>query len=410
MKKIILFLLLLNYNSYSQHTFEKGHFIDNSNKKIICLIKNTDPKNNPSKFLYKLTEEGDTKERNIENTKEFEIYNFYRYERNTVNIDLPDEKPFAGNGTLYNIKNLSKSREFFFKEKTIFLKSLVKGIASLYSYSSGNWHYFFYSIENKPIEQLVYKKYPKDDNIAEFNYFKQQLSNDLKSYSLEEDEIKKLKYNEKQLVNFFFKINNPEKDINSKESKINRKSFGLDVRPRLRYSNLNFEKSSGQNLNFEDEFSFSFGLEFQYILPYNNNKWAILIEPNYSNYNSAISFHADYINDKILIANVDYKSIDLPIGLRHNFFLTKKSLLFANISYSINFVFDSSFRLDRSDGTNFQSDELDSRNNLNFGIGYKLNNKYSLELRYNLSRKISDVISWDFELQSLSIIFGYSLF
>lgn len=54
MKKRILFLLItiLSLNCYSQISFQKGYYIDNTNQKINCLIKNIDWKNNPTEFEY----------------------------------------------------------------------------------------------------------------------------------------------------------------------------------------------------------------------------------------------------------------------------------------------------------------------------------------------------------------------
>ena len=52
MKKQILLLLttILSLNSYSQINFDKGYFINDSNQKVDCLIKNIDWKNNPTEI------------------------------------------------------------------------------------------------------------------------------------------------------------------------------------------------------------------------------------------------------------------------------------------------------------------------------------------------------------------------
>jgi len=45
------------------------------------------------------------------------------------------------------------------------------------------------------------------------------------------------------------------------------------------------------------------------------------------------------------------------------------------------------------------------------GIGYKQNDRYSLEIRYQTNREIlGNYLSWNSEYKTLSIIFGYSLF
>lgn len=41
--------------SYSQIVFEDGYFINESDQKINCLIKNVDWKNNPNEFEYRVS-------------------------------------------------------------------------------------------------------------------------------------------------------------------------------------------------------------------------------------------------------------------------------------------------------------------------------------------------------------------
>ena len=49
---VIMLLFLIVTESFGQIKYEKGYFINNENKKIECLIKNKDWKNNPSEFSY----------------------------------------------------------------------------------------------------------------------------------------------------------------------------------------------------------------------------------------------------------------------------------------------------------------------------------------------------------------------
>ena len=51
-------LLFLSFIGFTQIRFEKGYFITNYGKRIDCFIKDIDWKNNPTKFDYKLNEEG----------------------------------------------------------------------------------------------------------------------------------------------------------------------------------------------------------------------------------------------------------------------------------------------------------------------------------------------------------------
>ncbi len=81
MKKglFIIFIITFSFKSYSQITFEKGYFINNNNKKIDCLIKNNDWKNNPIEFNYKLLNDKNIQIASINSIKEFGIYNYSKF-------------------------------------------------------------------------------------------------------------------------------------------------------------------------------------------------------------------------------------------------------------------------------------------------------------------------------------------
>ena len=55
-KWLFLVFPILATNCCAQISFEKGYYIDNSNQKVDCLIKNVDWKNNPTSFEYKLSD------------------------------------------------------------------------------------------------------------------------------------------------------------------------------------------------------------------------------------------------------------------------------------------------------------------------------------------------------------------
>ncbi|WP_397364543.1 hypothetical protein [Olleya sp. R77988] len=117
MKKQLLFLLtiILSFNCYSQITFEKGYFIDDSNQKTNCLIKNIDWQDNPTEFEYKLSENSKSKKANIKSIKEFGIDNISKYVRSIVNIDRSSEM----------LDDLTNDRNPEFKEEELFLKVFI---------------------------------------------------------------------------------------------------------------------------------------------------------------------------------------------------------------------------------------------------------------------------------------------
>lgn len=395
MKKQLLFLLItvLSFNCYSQISFEKGYYIDNSNQTTNCLIKNIDWKNNPTEFEYKLSENSESKKASIKLIKEFGIDNVSKYIRSNVNIDRSSEK----------FNQLSNHRKPIFKEEELFLKVVVEGKANLYLFEDGNLIRYFYNTEDTVIEQLVFKSYKTSNyKIGKNNSFKNQLWNNLKCPDFKISKVENLDYQKNDLINFFVEYNecNGEKSI-IYEKKQKKDLFNLSVRPGFNSSSLSIQNSvsSSRDTDFDNEFGFRFGIEVEFIMPFNANKWSLIIEPTYQYFKSEKE-----IRNQTVIA--DYKSIEIPVGIRHCFFLSENSKIFINGSYildlSSNSIIDFSSEVDL---------EINTGNNLAFGMGYKYNDKYSLELRYQTSREIlSDYIAWSSDYNTLSVIFGYSLF
>ena len=127
-KKLFLLIILFSYSSYSQIVFEKGYFINNSNEKMECFIKNIDWRNNPTEFTYKTSEVSTQKNIGIESVKEFGLYNFSKYVRKTVEIDK----------SLESLDRLAHEKNPVFIEQELFLKVLVEGQANLYVYQEGD--------------------------------------------------------------------------------------------------------------------------------------------------------------------------------------------------------------------------------------------------------------------------------
>ncbi|MEY2868107.1 MAG: hypothetical protein RIR01_525, partial [Bacteroidota bacterium] len=149
-KRLFLLLTILTaLNSFAQIDLEKGYFINNSNIKTECFIKNIDWLDNPVEFEYKLTPESGYISAKINSVKEFGIYDKSKYIRAKVAMDRSSTKA----------AELSISKIPVFKEEELFLKVLVEGKANLYEYIDGNLLRFFYSIDNSAISQLVYKQY-----------------------------------------------------------------------------------------------------------------------------------------------------------------------------------------------------------------------------------------------------------
>lgn len=405
-KQLLLIALftILCAESYSQIIFENGYFIDESNNKNECLIKNVDWKNNPTEFEYKFSQNDTVHKATIKTVKEFGIYNVSKYIRAKTNIDKSSEQ----------IDKMSSERNPNFQEELLFLKVLIEGKASLFLYIDGNLTRFFYKLNDSEIQQLVYKRYLIDDTILENNSFKQELFLKLKCEEIVLNDIKNLRYSNRDLEKLFIKYNKcTGSDYINYKTKQNKDLFNLTFRPSLNYSSLEIQNSvlGFNDIDFRNKLGIRFGIEAEFILPFNKNKWGIIVEPTYQYFKSEQSKETGNVSGGILVSRIDYKSIELPVGIRYYFCLNDKSKLFTNISYVFDFSNNSSIKFLRNDDSMLDELEIKSRRNLALGIGYKYKNRYSMEIRYNTNREIlSDYLYWSSNYSSLNIIFGLSMF
>ncbi len=400
-QSIILVLLCIGINGYSQINFEKGYFVNNLGEKTNCLIKNVDWKNNPTQFEYKVDESSESKIARIASVREFGIFEKSKYQRFDVEIDKSEEK----------LRYLSWNRDPEYKTETLFLKLLVEGKANLYQYDNQNVKKFFFKTDSTIIKQLVYKTYRINEiDTDKNNLYRQQLWTNLKCKDISIARIENLKYFKRELVKLFTDYNNCS---NSKTTvfgvKETKNLLSLSIRPGIRYSSLNIRNrtSSDRNTRFDDQLTYRIGLEAEFILPFNNDKWGVLLEPTYQQYKS--TGIAELAETK-----VDYKSIELPFGIRHYFLVKKNSKLYANLAYVFDITLNSKIPFPEFDNdlATRRSLELNGGRNIALGLGYKFKNKYSLEINYQPDREVltNSGISWRSNYSSISAIFGYKIF
>lgn len=402
MKKNLLLTLLsiFSFNIYAQVTFEKGHFITNSDEKVECLIKNEDLLNNPKSFIYKLSASTKEIKATINEVKAFEIYNTSKFERHTVNIDRSSEIT----------DELSLTRKVEFKQEQLFLNVLVEGKATLYHYVEPNLSRFFYKKDFSEIEQLVYKSFTSDfgKTIQKNERFKQQLLNHFTCEGISNGKITSLKYQKKSLKNFFINYNecigSTYTNYTFENSKTSKVDFNLTIRTGVNVSSLFLIDNSGnniRNLNYGIKTPLiTYGLELEVVLGFNNSKWSIIAQPNYQSYSSDIEDSIGRPN------SATYNSIEIPLGLRHYFFLNETSKLFANALFIVDATFNSEI-------DTVLEKNLEPHSKLNFGLaaGYKYNDKFSLEFRIISTRDLLSIYSGhSAKYRSLSLVFGYTLF
>jgi hypothetical protein len=400
-KALLLFAILSVCIAYAQINFENGYFINNSGSKTDVLIKNIDWLNNPSEIEYKVNETSAPKKESIKNIQEFGIYGGQKFVRKTLMLDRSSD----------DLNKISEVYKPEYREETLFLKYLVEGKNNLLYYEDGGLKRFFYSSGDSAATQLVYKPYYVDPGQLSYNtQYKNQLSTLLKC-DIQQIEIEKLKYEKKDLISLFSKDNNCSTGNSTDYTKTEKKRdlFNLNIRPGINFSKLQTEEYFYLSTKtvYDQTTAFRIGLEFEFILPFNKNKWSLFVEPTYQYYKSEKEtlIDAGTILERKSSINVDYKSVELPLGVRHYFYLNETSKLFVNVAYVIDFQLKSAIKRERSEL------EIDSGNNIIFGAGYKYNDKLSFELRIGTPRNLlQNYLYYTSDYNTVSLIFGYTFF
>ncbi|WP_062062347.1 outer membrane beta-barrel protein [Aquimarina longa] len=402
-KQLFTTLILISLNSFSQIKFEKGYFIDNTGVKTECLIKNKDWKYNPTEFQYKLSTDATVETHTINTVVEFAIANEIKYGKFNVDIDQSNK----------SLNGLSRDKEPKFVKKIVFLKYVVEGKATLFLYEADNQRKYFYATKEGDVTPLVYKKYKiNDTQIAKNRKYRQQLWSDVRHDGIKMSYVEKLQYNRKDLVKYFNLYNKTTNDHIDYTKREDKKPLNFSIRPGIEFQSFSIEnKFTKVKTEFDNKASLRLGLEAEFVLPFNNDKWSIFIEPTYHSY-TAEKKDIVYLQIQSLgvtqttTAKVKYQALQTPIGIRYGFYITNNSKIFINGAYSFNLDFSS--KIESSDEASLDIKATDS-NNFIFGLGYKYKNKYSLEVRYPTKRKMFGNKLWDSSYSSPSFILGYTI-
>jgi len=397
----LLFLFSFSITGFAQINFEKGYFIDNQGGQINCLIKNIDWRYNPVEFKYKLTEDSEVKTSTIKNVSEFVIIGLSKYVRTNVGIDRSSE----------DLNDLSLNKAPVFKEEELFLKVLVEGDKNLYQYTENRFSRYFYNSDFSKIVQLVYKTYEVKGSSGGVYYkynemFKQQLYNDV---NCEQKSIKtfvNVSYQQKDLIKTFVSHNSCKGDDMKKTyNSIKKDWFNLRLRPGVNFSSYSMN-GGGYNgvvdVKFENQVNYRIGIEAEFVLPFNNNKWSVILEPTYQYFKSET--RTKYYNTDQEV-KMDYKSIEFPVGIRYRMFFNEKHTGYINAFYVSDFSGSSEIQFEKS-----RNLELITGSNLAFGLGYEFMDKFSIEFRIYDTRPLLGNVNLKSNYNTSSIIFGYKLF
>lgn len=375
MKKNLLYLLItmISLQMFAQVKFEKAYYIDNNDLRTECFIKNTDHFSNPTSFLFKINEEdSNIRVGELSDVKEFGIENIMKFERATLDVDMSD----------LDLKYMGENREPEWKEKTLFLKVLIEGSATLYEYRAGTFKRYFYKSNNSPIQQLIFKKYfqdpPRYVKMATNKDFQKQLWTNLRYEKFTLDKVLKMDYAKEDLTKYFIEYNKSNDDsFKDYYSTKSRGSVNFKLQGGVNIVSLKSYDNENEKVEYDgNKFYLKYGGELEYVAGFNRNKWAGFIEFNHQSYkyDVAVTPHksasgATFETTERYSSNVNQYL--WSAGIRHYMYLNEGSSIY-----------------------------LDAGLYGRLGVGYSHKHKYTISFMKNNIKSFA----------SYSVVLGYTVF
>jgi hypothetical protein len=397
---IFIFSILISFSTLAQKNFQEGYIIDNEGTRTECYINDKELSKDPKRFSYRLGD-GKVMPGSVRTIKEIGIGET-RYLRFEVQVDKSSS----------NLDSIKDNIAPEWERDTLFLSVLVDGKADLFYCKRKGEDRFFFRVDEGPVTQLVHKIYrvagsnTQAPRIATNNAYKNQLKNEVNCRRFSDERLKGLYYNIGVLITFFKQQNECwGSDVTSVDA-MDRGMLHIKLSPGISFAHAEGYASGKQYQDYKPNTGFRLGAEFEFSLPFHRKKWALLLEPAFQSYSSK-----GQVDDNLF---VKYKSIELAMGLRHYFFLSKKSSIFINgaavLDTPIEYL------------TSYQDNAV-RMETMSFCAGAGLGGtfkRFSIEARYYTSRTAERVIKFSTatqvitipvsnDYQNMSIIFGYRL-
>lgn len=404
-KRAIFFLFFsaLSLLSVAQIKFVEGYIVTNNHKRTECLIRNIGNAESLKHFEYQLKNDKKIEQIELSKIEEFGSGEDLKCIRALISVEVSPDK-------ITQLKDTINSLQW--EEGTAYLKVLVDGkLAKLYSYYDEGKNRFFYRVGNSAIQPLFYKAYrleitPVDlDRMLLNNAYLEQLKRDLACGA---DELNKVSYTKKALVKYFVNYHLCKKEADYsvlKSAQIKKGIFKFKLG-----ANANRIRMKAEDLDnikgviFSTENSPGFGAEAEYILPFNNYNLGIFAESNYYSYYSDYSVNA--LNSSHDGYTIDYKTIEMPVGLTYYMNINKDHRLFVRGAFVPHFIFGSSYITFHA-AAHYN---LTPSSRMFVGVGYNYK-RLELEFRYYSNQNITmNIYNGGSDLSQTSLRISYALF
>ena len=383
-------LTVFSHICSAQIDFQPGYYLRNDGTRISCLIKDYGWRNNPKNIVLKTSSDAAPVTIGIDNIAEFGVGNS-KYQRLEVDVEISGDA----------LDELNNSPVPKYRHETAFLKLLVEGRASLYLYTDKRLNRYFFRLNGGATRPLISKQYLGEDGVIHANqeYIK-QLSDSLGCSASDFPDPTAVRYDAKSLTSFFIAYNSCVKAAYTDYwGKTGKSAFHLNIRPGIDLASLtmtdNTEAFVTAKHPYGNQASFRIGAEAEFILPFNRNKWAVLLEPEYRSYHSSSGGTG---------FEVDYKALQFLLGARYYMFISSQSKLYLGAGIFTNFQINSTLQYEGADLT------IQPRFGVATSAGFRYRDRFGIELKYELPEQILDNYYYlKANVTATSLIFSYRI-
>ena len=374
---IIAFLfLIVNLATFAQSEAKEGYIVNNQHQRMNCLIRNVGHEESMMNYEFKLKGSEDFEEIEISKIEEFGVDNEFKCIRALVYIDVSKA----------NIPD-KKDAILEWQKGHVYLRILFEGeLASLYSFFYEGKTVYYYSWGDNPIEPLVYKMYYVGvtplgyQDILYDNSYQVQLKDNL---ACGNSDTKKVTYTEKDLVKYFANYHQCKKSDFNQLKSTHVSQGKLLIKPSINFNSSQLTikefEDAAPRVPFTKESSVGFGVELEYVLPYNNYLWSVFAGANYMSYATDKLSLDDGVNSSMFDGYAtDYKTVEAPIGIGININMNQNQRLYLKAAFAPHFILGGSY-ITFNNGAN--KDEFSVASRFLFGVGYSFRN-VGLEFNY----------------------------
>jgi hypothetical protein len=263
--------------------FEMGTVVLDNNTQLDVLIKVEKWNLSPTEVVIRQSEDASSEILKLEDVKSFYIPRFVKFLRDTIQYDISGMKK----------RTMLGKRDPFYEQRVVFLRVLVEGEASLYSYRTPIKEQFYFDKPDAELTHLVSKRYLASPNrIAINNRYQQQLYTELRCGDVEMSDMVRINYEIDDLTKYFLSYNKCKGSEAVSFHRVDSQGeINVYFSGGLGISNLTYSRRGASIINSREvkfgniaHLLINAGIEWE--LPFNSKGWSLLGDLGYYTFSS----------------------------------------------------------------------------------------------------------------------------